>query len=73
MSYGISRRWRRRSKGGVEKNKSEHLVSLLVFVTSSTPVAHNKAQPRGPLVLLSSYLHNHSAEQWSQQGSREVT
>lgn len=51
-----------------EKNKSEHLVSLRVFITSSTPVAHNKAQPRGPPVLLRSYLHDYSGEQWGKRG-----
>lgn len=56
---GSVERWRRRSKGCREKQ--EWTPGLLpVFIASPTPVVGNKALPRGPLVLLSSYLHNHT-------------
>lgn len=47
-------------QSGAEKNKSEHLVLLLAFIASPTPVVGNKAQPRGPPALRNSYLHNHA-------------
>lgn len=52
INYGMVRRWRRRGKRA-EKNKSEHLVSALAFITSPTPVVHKKASPQGLLVLRS--------------------